>query len=264
MGLLKRIARKILESDQRMVTAQTSVHDVQKLITAMRPCASGHELVRMGPDGDGGYLVPDDLSGISACFSPGVCSVSDFEKSCAELGMQVFMADKSVEGPASSHEKFHFIKKFVGSFSTTDFITMDEWVASSNLAPDSDLLLQMDIEGFEYETLLNVSDHLMRRFRVIVIEFHSLDALWNQGFFRLASRAVEKLLQTHACVHVHPNNCRGAVVKSGISIPPVMEFTFLRKDRLKPSSQKLVFPHPLDFDNTPNPTLTLPCCWSGV
>lgn len=262
MGLLKRIARKILESDQRMVTSQTSVGQMQNLISALRPRASGHELIRMGPDGDGGYLVPDDLSGITACLSPGVCSVSDFEKSCADLGMQVFMADKSVEGPASTHEKFHFIKKFVGSYSTNDFITMDEWVASSNLDTDSELLLQMDIEGFEYETLLNVSDYLMRRFRIIIIEFHTLDALWNQGFFKLAGRAFEKLLHTHACVHVHPNNCRGAVVKQGLSIPPVMEFTFLRKDRMSESSQKLVFPHPLDFDNTPNPTLKLPDCWS--
>ncbi len=261
MGLLKQIARKILERDQRIVTAQTSVERIQNLITALGPRSSGHELIRMGPNGDGGYLVPDDLAGVSACFSPGVCSVSDFEKDCADRGMQVFLADKSVEGPAVEHEKFHFIKKYIGSFSTNDFITMDEWVASSNLDPDSDLLLQMDIEGFDYETLLNLSDRLMRRFRLIIIEFHSLDSLWNQAYFKLGSRCFEKLLHTHACVHLHPNNCRGLAVRSGVSIPQVMEFTFLRKDRMRESAEALVFPHKLDFDNTPNPTLTLPDCW---
>ena len=50
-----------------------------------------------GPDGDGGYLVPDDLEGIVACFSPGVSNVAGFEKDCALKGMKVFMADASVE-----------------------------------------------------------------------------------------------------------------------------------------------------------------------
>lgn len=37
------------------------------------------DLIRLGPNGDGGYLVPDDLTGIEACFSPGVCATSEFE-----------------------------------------------------------------------------------------------------------------------------------------------------------------------------------------
>ena len=30
------------------------------------------ELVRLGGNNDGGYLLPNDLEGITACFSPGV------------------------------------------------------------------------------------------------------------------------------------------------------------------------------------------------
>ena len=59
------------------------------------------DLVRIGPTDDGGYLLPDVLDGIEACFSPGVGTCSDFELACAERGMQVFLADATVDGPAA-------------------------------------------------------------------------------------------------------------------------------------------------------------------
>ena len=36
------------------------------------------ELIRLGSNNDGGYLVPNDLKGISACFSPGVDTKIEF------------------------------------------------------------------------------------------------------------------------------------------------------------------------------------------
>jgi hypothetical protein len=125
-------------------------------------------------------------------------------------------------------------------------------------------LLQIDIEGFEYETFLGMSDSLMHRYRIIVAEFHSLEQLWNRPFFQLASRAFEKILQTHVCVHIHPNNYHPAFDKEGLSIPRVAEFTFVRKDSVHHATPAKCFPHPLDGDNEPNqPHYPLPACWYG-
>lgn len=236
--------------------------NVLSLIESLHPVGVGNPLIRLGPkDGDGGYLIPDDLIGISACYSPGVSYVSGFEKDCAELGMKVFMADHSVDAPAEHHENFHFIKKFVGGTTFGKYITLDDWVSETLPNGDSDLMLQMDIEGQEYETLFSTSDKLMRRFRVIAIEFHNLDQFWNLPFFQIASRAFEKILQTHACVHLHPNNCCGSIKKDGLEIPKFMEFTFLRRDRFKGEIKPWCFPNPLDRDNTKMKTLKLPECW---
>jgi hypothetical protein len=44
-----------------------------------------------------------------------------------------------------------------------------------------------------------------------------------------------------------------AFLLKNIKIPPVMEFTFYRKDRAEIDiNKKLVFPHPLDNDNLPH------------
>lgn len=242
-------------------TPLTKKTDLSNLMGKLMPVSLAQNLVRLGPESGGGYLVPDDLEGIEACFSAGVGQISGFENDCADLGMQIYMADKSVDAPATSHENFHFIQKYIGATTFEDFITMDDWVGSSLKETQSDLLLQIDIEGYEYETFLSMSDALLQRSRIIAVEFHTLSMLWSRPFFKIASRAFEKVLQYHSCVHLHPNNLCGSFALDGLEIPRVMEFTFFRKDRIVESEDPVSFPHPLDFDNIPNTSLPLPNCW---
>lgn len=171
------------------------------------------------------------------------------------------MADYSVEGPAANHKNFHFLKRFLGIIQTENTITLENWVTSSTSDSDSEFLLQMDIEGAEYEVFLGASEKLIKRFRIIAIEFHSLKLLWSKPFFSLASRAFEKLLQTHVCVHNHPNNINPSKKIGNITLPSVTEMTFLRRDRANELSPATVFPHPLDSDNSSKGSLILPKCW---
>lgn len=258
---MKKFLNKIYPILKKYPTPLTDNRDIQALLNLLRPMKSDKDLVRLGPKGEGGYLIPDGLEGISACFSPGVGQYSGFELDCAKRGMQVFMTDYSVQGPAVHHENFHFNKKFLGAVQNENTITLDGWVGSS--IPDShpDLILQMDIEGAEYEVLLSTPENLMKRFSIIAIEFHSLKLLWSRPFFLLASQAFRKLMQTHVCVHNHPNNINPAKTIGNITIPSVTEMTFLRKDHATKLSPATVFPHPLDCDNSSKKSLPLPVCW---
>ncbi|PKN38874.1 MAG: hypothetical protein CVU62_01345 [Deltaproteobacteria bacterium HGW-Deltaproteobacteria-2] len=240
----------------------TKKDKLQSLLNKLQPVSCDKELIRLGAIGDGGYLVPDDLAGIEACFSPGVGFDSVFEKDCANRGMKVFLADGSLDQPSLSHELFVFTKKHIGIKTNDNFMNIDDWVKSSWPDSQGDLLLQMDIEGSEYEVLLIASDDLLKRFRIIVVEFHSLNELWSKPFFNMASLVFERLLQTHTCVHNHPNNCSDSVKFEDIELPMVTELTFLRNDRISSSSFAKIFPHPLDIDNTKDkPSLPLPKCW---
>jgi hypothetical protein len=251
----------LLGAMDKYPTALTDQAAVAALIQRLRPVSQQRELLRMGPAGDGGYLVPDDLNDITACFSPGVAESSGFEREWADAGTPVFLADRSVSGPPFDHPNFHFTQKYVGAINSGDYMSLNAWVNGSLDDPASDLCLQMDIEGAEYEVLLNVSEEVLSRFRIIVAEFHAMHMLWSRPFFMLASRAFDRVLQTHRVVHVHPNNTLGAVRKNGLEIPRLMEFTFLRDDRVYHSDQPLSLPHPLDVDNTNQRSLPLPACW---
>jgi len=262
--IAEKAIRTIFASTGFNIEKATDRKSVVSLIKKLRPYRIDKELVRFGANGDGGYLVPNDFEGISACFSPGVGAFSTFEEDCTKHGMQVYLADKSVDAPAINNNQFHFIKKFVGTINNDDFITMDNWVNTSLNETGSDLLLQMDIERHEYLSIINMSDALLNRCRILVIEFHYLHKLWNKEFFNMASATFEKVLQNHTCIHIHANNYCGTVKTMGVEIPKVAEFTFIRNDRVKTKSPQTNFPHPLDFDNINERATVLPECWYNI
>jgi hypothetical protein len=243
------------------LTRQTSSADVLDLVGRLRPLDCGKELIRIGGEGDGGYLVPNDLEGINYCFSPGVSTVSNFEDHLADLGILSFLADYSVDAPSVMRPEFSFDKKFLGSMDNGQFFTLASWKAKYIPDYTGDLILQMDIEGSEYQVIFNTPDGLLDQFRILVIEFHRLDRIFEPVFFDLIKSCFEKILQYFHVVHIHPNNCCGSVRKGDLEIPKVMEFTFLNKKRVTQTRPALTFPHALDYPNTPNRDLPLPPCW---
>lgn len=248
-----------------MTAKKTQMNVLSDLIKKLSPLSSGRKMIRVGPDKDGGYLVPDDLNGILECFSPGVADEAGFELDCANRGMKVYMADASVEAPPFKHENFHFIKKYLGSYSSDTLMTLDSWVSEKSENSTSELILQIDIEGAEYEVFINASEELMNRFRIIVVEFHNLDYLFDSAFFGVAKSAFEKILRKHSCVHIHPNNTGGVLNSSGIGIPMTMEFTFYRNDRMPSTKTPAHIPHALDVDCNPKqPTIKIPECWKSI
>src|SRR3954463_7181162 len=79
------------------VTRQVPIDRQAALLEAARPWQTEHPLIRVGGAGDGGYLLPDDLDGIAACFSPGVSNQATFEEDLLARGIPCFQADASVE-----------------------------------------------------------------------------------------------------------------------------------------------------------------------
>ena len=246
------------ESQSFFPTRRTDPERVKALVRRLHPVATDKELIRLGPNGDGGYLVPNDLEGITACFSPGVSNVAGFELHCAERGMTVFMADASVDAPPEFHPQFRFTKKFIGSTTEGNFISFEDWVNQSINGSQQELLLQMDIEGYEYETFLSIPKDLQQRFRIIVVEFHFLDYLFSEPLFSIYSRAFEKILSTHRCVHIHPNNIAKSLKVGSLEIPQMAEFTFLKSERISKPVFATQFPHPLDHENSEGTPLRLP------
>lgn len=92
----------------------------------------------------------------------------------------------------------------------------------------------MDIEGAEYEALLAVSLESLQKFRILVVEFHFVTRWFGNPFFRVVvKRVFDKLLRDFDVVHIHPNNFGKTEEISGVTVPPLLEFTLLRKDRFK-------------------------------
>lgn len=234
---------------------------LRTLLEKLHPVAGGHPMIRLGDAGDGGYVLPDDLAGIVACFSPGVDDRASFESDLAARGIRCFLADASVEKAPVEHELFEFLGKYLGVVDDETTIKLDTWV-NDRCPGVADLLLQMDIEGAEWPVLLNVSEEVLRRFRIIVIELHNLDRLLDREGLTIIAATFARLLEHFAVVHNHPNNYGGIVTRGDIAIPRALEMTLLRRDRIADWTPVRAFPHPLDVDNAGDlPKIVLPASW---
>jgi hypothetical protein len=218
-------------------------------------------LIRIGGDADGGYLVPDDLNGIKSCFSPGVADTASFESDMITRGIKCYLADYSVEVAPVQNELVEFEKKYLGPSENEIYMTLENWVARK-CPDDHDMILQMDIEGAEYGVIFDTSGETLKKFRIIVIEFHKLDSLIQKAGFELIDLTFTKLLKYFDIVHIHPNNVHEIRSYKRYEIPPIIEVTFLRKDRISSKEFTESFPHPLDVtNNLSRNDIRLPACW---
>lgn len=236
------------------IYAQRSVPAVEAWETLMQiwPVGIKSELTRIGGPGDGGYLIPaDSVDKIECVFSPGVSSVANFETFFARRRVPCFLADGTVEGPPEENQFFHFSKIMLGAVSDMEngVISLADWVQGSG-HHSSEMLLQMDIEGAEYETLLAAPLELIGSFSVIVIEIHDLHSVLTKSGRRLIEALFLKLLANHTVVHLHVNNASPSIRIANLRFPDTLEVTFWRRDKVDPSGLPAVIPHPLDVPNT--------------
>ena len=225
------------------------------LLEAIKPKPMPFDLICVGNGKDGTYLIPNDLIGIDACFSPGVNNYKFFEDYLAKnFNIKSHMCDFT-----SDIHKFDtplieglqtFRKKWLDVNGSDDSITLEDWINECSPNPEDDLILQMDIEGAEFRNLNNLKDDILNRFRIIVIEIHGFGAVLSNQNNEVQDLLI-KLTQSFDVVHATANNCCGEVLDSEfkINLPNLIEMTFLRKDRILDSSQNLIYPSlPSVFD----------------
>lgn len=260
---LRDLLRTLALRNKLFLNKTADISDVAQFVSKNKVVSVGRELIRVGSDGDGGYLLPDVLDGIEKCFSPGVDVSSDFEDVLAErFGMKCYLADYSVDGPASQNTAFHFDKKYLGIRNDDQFIRLEDWVDKYAGEDTSDLLLQMDIEGAEFAVLLDTPQSTLKRFRMMAIEFHSMETAFEIGAFPMINAVFDKLAEHFTIAHIHTNNYQRIWKREDVEIPSVMEITFLRNDFVKRDGKALTFPHPLDqLNEEERPPRHLPKCW---
>lgn len=219
-----------------------AVHDwqIQHFLESIRPVKTPLELIRIGSGNDGGYLVPDDFvdENIGAVLSPGVGSISDFELYFASRGVPCVLVDKSVESLPVSHPKFRFMPLFLAASSNREKgkISLEDLISEVSMSKEvggKDLILQMDIEGAEWEVLSSVTTRVLKRFRFMVVEFHDLAVLLSsRASHQIVVSLFERLLKDFYVLHIHVNNTSPTPRIRGALVPNVIEMTLGRKDRI--------------------------------
>lgn len=223
----------------------------QKVVEALRLLApqdvAGWRKIRIGGPGDGGYVLIDCLHATTSVLSFGVGPSVTFDRDLAERGHKIHLFDHTIDALPDTHPHFTWHRQGLGAVPGGTLPTLD--IHMAHLPPDSiDPLLKIDIEGGEWNVLAETDPALLARFGQIVIEFHELHRLGEDGFNTTASRALHALAD-FAPVHVHANNFSPITQVAGLMVPETLEVTFLRRDLAPIRPSATCYPTPLDTPN---------------
>jgi len=198
------------------------------------------DIVRLGKDYDGGYLVnKQDVLKSKKLLSLGVGDDVSFEKDFSAINDCNIVA---YDGTINPNQPFlfdfykdnkTFINKNIGTgYNEVDF---------KSIIGDSDIFLKCDIEENEYGILNDIITH-SKLFSGITMEFHNINA---KDHFNTLLNFISKI--DLKLVHVHVNNSFYFITDNGC-IPDVIELTFSSSDNLV-LDEAIKFPHPLDMPN---------------
>lgn len=183
-----------------------------------------NKLIQYGGLYDGSYFIPNLEYNI--VFSPGVSDTVFFEKELLKKGATIFMADFSVDDPNIGTNAF-FEKKYISTIiKDRNHISLEDWINSNKKKFPIEIkhtILQCDIEGMEYEVILNTPSEIFNFFSVIVVEFHKFNLIENKLLSSLVISAFKKLRKTHLPIHININNNNNKIIST-------VEYTFIRKD----------------------------------
>ncbi|MDB3887054.1 hypothetical protein N9331_04545 [Candidatus Pelagibacter sp.] len=228
---------------------KTNTKLVFDTLKKLMPYEVGFELIRLGENSDGGYLLPKDFAEIKYCYSAGVGFVTQFEKDLEEkFDIKSKMLDICDVPKNLLPKKSKFIKKKLSINKSDQNISINEFIDTQD-----EIILKLDIEGDEYSNLIDLDEKKIPYIRILILEIHDLRNLRSPFFFKIFNEVVEKLSKYFYFCHLHPNNTSKVKKIGKLKIPDMLELTLINKKRVKfVPSKKLKLPHVLDRKTDPS------------
>jgi len=207
-------------------------------------------LIRLGENGDGGYLLPNDLKHIDKCYSAGVGSLTKFEKDLEKnFSINSNMLDFNSIDLNLLPNNSKFLKKKLSLKNDKDEISINNWIEET----DKEIILKLDIEGDEYAVLSNISEENLKKIRILIIELHGLRNLRSQFFLDFFEKIFSKLDTYFYSTHLHINNASKVKKINQLKVPDMIEVTLIRKNRIRNFSNEFSkLPHVLDQKTVPD------------
>ena len=140
-------------------------------------------------------MLPNCLDDINGCFSPGVGNNIGFEKNILDRGISTYFLDHTINNFNFKIEKYEsFTQKKLNIYDDEKNITLESWMNNCLLNENkkNDLIIQMDIEGSEWNVLNQTSNNILKNFRIMVVEFHYLNEVSSKFILQKFSDTLKK------------------------------------------------------------------------
>ena len=252
--LEERINIEISRMNRRI--PQVFVHPNPQLlydfISIMAPkSVRGKQLIRTGSLNDGGYVMLDNMIENSIVYNFGIGNDISWDMDLVKRGCTIFQYDHTISGPPIIHPNIHVSKIGISNKTSNDgtLKAISDLIKINKHEEKSNLIMNMDVEGCEWDILYGLEREILNKFSQIIIEFHCLfDIVLMERMEEMLS-VFKKINESHQVIHIHANNYGRLSIVSGIMLPEVIEITFVRKEDHYFEDNLKNFPTPIDGPN---------------
>ena len=168
----------------------------------------GKKRILIGEKKDGSYILLNDFKNIKIAYSFGIGKNIQFDKYLADKGIDVYMYDHTIHSLPFNNTKFHWKKiGMTGQKNKANkyLKSLKELIIENNHSSEENMILKIDIEFAEWESLRDLPSKILSQFKYILIEYHfNEDRVINQTL--LYYNVLKKLYDTHQVFYLHCNN----------------------------------------------------------
>ena len=191
----------------------------------------GKKKILLGEKKDGCYVLLNDFENIKYAYSFGINRNIQFDKVLADKGIDVYMYDHTINSLPYENPKFHWKK--IGLCGKRkkyqNMKNLEELIAENGHSKEKNMILKMDIEHWEFESIIDLKEKTLNQFKYIAIEYHFRDETkFKSG--NLYYNVLKKISNTHQAFYARCNGDRDIIAQFGINrICHIIEVCYIIK-----------------------------------
>ena len=111
------------------------------------------DLVRLGADNDGGYVMCEDFKNSKTAYGFGIGNDVSWDEHIASYGINVYMYDPTIEKLPKCNNRFHFYKLGIAAEDSIKdrMCSLETLMIINGHESAEKLILKMDVEGAEWD-----------------------------------------------------------------------------------------------------------------
>ena len=191
----------------------------------------GKKRILLGDKYDGCYVLLDDFENIKFAYSFGLSDNIQFDKALAEKGIDIYMYDHTINSLPYENPKFHWKKIGLCGVGKQfpDMKNLEELIKENGHANEKNMILKMDIEHWEWESIIDLNENTLKQFKYIAIEFHFKDENEYKDN-NIYYNVIKKLSKTHQSFYFRCNAERFKKINFGFNrICHIIEVSYVIK-----------------------------------
>ena len=191
----------------------------------------GKDRILLGSKSDGCYVLLNDFNNIKIAYSFGIGRRIQFDKTLADKGIDVYMYDHTINSLPYNHTNFHWKK--IGlcgkKRKNIKLKNLEQLIKENGHSHEKNMILKIDIEQWEWESINELNEDILKKFKYIAIEYHFLDEKkYNNK--NIYYQVLKKISKTHQSFYARCNGDRSYKINFGNNrICHILEVSYIIK-----------------------------------